>query len=211
MSSESPGPLPGPLPGPHRVRRARWPLAPAAVVVVLVVAVSSVAVLRHREGRYGPLGDGFVSGPVASEGLVLAEDGTPVRLASTPGATATFLGSLVNRGSHAVEITSVELSSVVPQVRWSAYRFEGGASTSGATPAWRSFPATVPGDGAIRLLVTVRHPPVKEEAACSPHRGPDAIPLAYDGRLRVTWRSLLHTHTTTVTVVPVLSDALRVC
>ena len=141
-------PVDVPRPEPNGPRRVKVLLAILAVVVSL--AVASGVGLRYLDGRYGPVEGGSFSGPLSDHGLVFSKDGFSYRLASSPGTTATFLALLDNSGSPSVEITSIEPSSEVSDVRWSVYHSVPGGSAAGVNTRWRSFPATVPAHGTIR-------------------------------------------------------------
>lgn len=175
-------------------RRTRVLLVILAVVVSL--AVASGVVLRYLDGRYGPVEGGSFSGPLSDHGLVFSKHGFSYRLASTPGTTAKFVAMLDNNGSHSVDITSIEPPSEVSDVRWSVYRSVPGGSAAGVNTPWRSFPATVPAHGMIRLLLTVHRP------ACNLNGPGGGVSSAFDGSLLVNWRSLLRTHATFANVLP---------
>lgn len=167
----------------------------AVFAVVVTLAVASGVVLRYLDGRYGPVERGHFSGPLSDHGLVWSKDESSYRLASAPGTTATFIASLDNSGSHSVEIASIEPPSEVSDVRWSVYRFVPGGYVSGVNTRWRSFPATVPAHGTIRLVLTVHRP------ACTANSQGSGGAAAYDGSVRVTWKSLLGTHATSAKVL----------
>ena len=175
-------------------RRTRVLLVILAVVVSL--AAASGVVLRYLDGRYGPVEGGSFSGPLSDHGLVFSKDGFSYRLASTPGTTAKFIAMLDNDGSHSVEVTSIAPPSEVSDVRWGVYRSVPGGSAAGVNTPWRPFPATVPAHGTIRLQFTVHRP------ACKLNGPGGGVSSAYDGSLRVNWRSLLRAHTTFVNVLP---------
>jgi hypothetical protein len=171
---------------------------PQAVVAIgVVLAVACAAVLVYLDGRYGPVEGGSFGGPTAAHGLVLDDDSVEsYRLASEPGTTATFFAALDNDGSHAVRISSIKPPQGVSDVRWSVYHFEPGGNISGVDTPWRSFPATIPAHGTIRVQLTVHRP------ACPENTQDGGVSIAYDGTLLVSWRSLLRTHATSAKVLP---------
>lgn len=185
---------------PAGPRRTKAVLAILAVVASL--AVASGVVLRYLDGRYGPVEGGSFSGPLSDHGLVSSKKGFSYRLASTPGTTATFIASLANSGSHSVEITSLEPPSEVSDVRWSVFHLVPGGNVEGVDTPWRSFPATVPAHGTIRLLLTVHRP------ACTASGPGGGFSVSYDGTVLVHWRSLLHTH---ATFAKALIRSFRIC
>ncbi|MBO1766450.1 hypothetical protein [Allobranchiibius sp. GilTou38] len=182
----------------QRRRRRVTALLAGVVVVVLVVAGVVVGVVN---GRYGPVEDGGVSGPESLRGLVFSKDGFSFRLASTPGASAQMVAVLQDDGSRAVKVSSVDADRGVTQVRWSVLHRVPGGNAFGINTPWRSFPATIPADGGIRLQLTLGRP-----ADCGAHTQDGHE--AYDGSVRVHWRSLLSEHTTTITV---LAQPVTIC
>ena len=173
-------------------------LLAGVVVVVLVVAGVLVGVVN---GRYGPVEGGGASGPESLRGLAFSKDGFSFRLASTPGASAQMVGLLQDSGSHAVKVSSVDADRGVTQVRWSVFHTVAEGNAFGNDTPWRSFPATIPAHGTIRLQLTLGRP-----ADCGAHTQDGHE--TYDGSVGVHWRSLLTEHTTTLTV---LAEPVTIC
>ena len=182
----------------ERRRRRVTALLAGVVVVVLVVAGVVVGVVN---GRYGPVEGGGVSGPESLRGFVFSKDGFSFRLASTPGASAQMVAVLQDDGSRAVKVSAVDADRGVTQVRWSVLHRVPGGNAFGVDTPWRSFPATIPADGGIRLQLTLGRP-----ADCGAHTQDGHE--AYDGSVGVHWRSLLSEHTTTLTV---LAEPVTIC
>ncbi|MBO1753893.1 hypothetical protein [Allobranchiibius sp. CTAmp26] len=145
---------------------------------------------------------GSFSGPLSERGLIISKDGFSYRLATTAGSTAKMVAALENSGSHAVRISSVGAGPGTSEVQWSTYRTVPEGSTFGVDAPWRSFPATIPPHGTIRLLLTVRRP-----ADCRQFIAHYGNPTD-DGSLAVHWRSLLHTNTS---YLQVLLVPLTIC
>ena len=113
-----------------------------------------------------------------------------------------MVGSLYNTGSHSVTVRFVEAKPMVSTVRWSVYRTAPEGSVFGVNTPWRSFPATIPAQGTIRLLLTLHKPTT---CASDPEQHGAGT---FDGSLLVHWRSLLQTH---ATVANVFALPITVC
>lgn len=188
-------------PRSERFGARRFKVLLAILGVMVSLAVASGVVLRYLDSRYGPVESGSFGGPVSEHGLVFSKDGFSYRLASAPGTSATFIGALDNRGSHSVEIASIDPPSVVSDVRWSVYHVVPGGSIAGVDTPWHSFPATIPAQDTIRLLFTVSRPDCTANSRGGGHS-------VYDGSLLANWGSLLSTHATPATV---LEQPIRIC
>ena len=123
-------------------------------------------------------------------------------MASAPGTTVQMVALLGDTGSHTVKVSSVDADPVLARVQWSTYRTVPEGSVQGVDTPWRSFPATIPAHGYVRLLLTLRRP-----ASCKAFYRLHSDG-AYDGSLQVHWRSLLRAHTDDVEA---LLDPLTIC
>jgi hypothetical protein len=162
----------------------------AAAALVLITSSATVLELHHLDHQFGPIQSGNFGGPYSNRGFVFSKDGTSYSLASTRRASGQLIASISNRGHHSVKIMSIDTDNVASAIRWSAYRTVPGGSVEGTNTPWQSFPTVVPGQGTIRLLITIHHP-----ANC--HAYPQGSDY-YSGLHTVHWHSLLHTHTTTI-------------
>ena len=166
------------------------------IVVVILVLALGLAVgitLLHLDDRYGPISTGAFGGPYASRNLIVSPDGSSVRLASAPGATADLLESVENTGAHSVTITSIDTDGIVTAIRWSTYRMVPGGYVSGVETPWHSFPAVIPAHGTLRLLVTIH----RSNAYCQATQ-PGTLTAYYTGQHLVHWESLLRSHASTI-------------
>lgn len=139
---------------------------------------------------------------MSERGLIYSKDGFSYRLATQAGSTAHMVAALENSGSHAVRISSAVGGPGTTGVQWSTYRTVPDGSVFGVDAPWRSFPATIPPHGTIRLLLTVRRPADCRTFIAHYGVGTD------DGWVDVHWRSLLHTNTSSLQV---LLDPLTIC
>ena len=172
--------------------RRRRRLGSALAALLVLVGGSAALVARHLDHRYGPIEQGSFGGVYSLRQFVTGTDGSSYRLASPPDARGELLASIRNRGPHPVTITSIDSERGVTDIRWSAYRFVPGGAVSGIATPWHRFPATVPGDGTIRLLITIQHPADCRDLA------PGTMGRDYIGTHEVHWKSLVGSHTTTV-------------
>ncbi|MBO1766996.1 hypothetical protein [Allobranchiibius sp. GilTou38] len=163
------------------------------VSAVLVVCAAVALLLVALDHRYGPLQGGSFSGPVANDLAFINEDSS-YRLTSAPGTTGQVIGSLYNPGSHAVTIRSASAGDMAPVigVQWSVFHTVPDGSVFGVDTPWHSFPATIPAQGTIRLLLTLHRP-----TTCPPNAG-FRTDSTFDNSLLLRWKSLLRTHTTFV-------------
>ncbi|UIJ35994.1 hypothetical protein [Allobranchiibius sp. GilTou73] len=161
------------------------------VSAVLVVCAAVALLLVALDHRYGPLQGGSFSGPVANDLAFINEDSS-YRLTSAPGTTGQVIGSLYNPGSHAVTIRSASAGDMAPAigVQWSVFHTVPDGSAFGVDTPWHSFPATIPAQGTIRLLLTLHRP-----STCPPNAS-FRTDSTFDGSLLLRWKSLLRTHTT---------------
>lgn len=186
------GPKPAPRPRPGFVRRHRLLLAIAAVVIA-AAGLTTWLVVKHEDGKYGPITPGAWGGVYAQRGWVPTRHGSGVRLSSAPGAEAQLIESLANRGSHSVKVTSIDRDFAVVRIQWSRYRLGPDDLGTGADTPWHAFPAIIPAHGTIRLLITLHRP-----RGC-PTGPPSVVGRIYYGdAYPVHWDSLLGSHTTTI-------------
>lgn len=164
------------------------------VTGILIACAAAATVLGLLNNRYGPLQGGEFGGPLGND-LTYSKDGESFRLISAPGRAAPVMGSLYNSGAHAVTIRSVSAGHLAPDTRWSVYRTVPDGLTTGVDTPWRSFPATIPAYGYIRLLLTLHRPITCPPDAAQHGEG------SYDGSAEVHWQSLLQSHTTFATVL----------
>lgn len=194
-------------PGPHHWsrRRRRGVLGAAVLAIVLVLGVAGMLTVRHLDGRYGPIEPGMFSGPVNPDQLA-ASNGRTGRLLPGPSASVQMMSSLRNGGSHAVTVSSVDypqFHAAVSGIRWSTWKPIPGGYVSGASTPWHSFPATIPSDWTIRLLISVHRP-----ADCASYLRSASAAGTYDGTVKVRWKSLLGYHDTYLTG---LTESVKVC
>lgn len=176
------------------VRLRRRPARMAAVaVVILAGALVTIVATRSVDRRYGPIRSGPFGGIYSTQGLFSKPDDFSYRLLGRSDATAQLLASLNNTGSHSVKVTAIDTDDVVTKVRWSELHTAPGGSVSGNSTPWRDLPAVIPARSTIRLLITIRRP-----ANCSADRTEPRSEDLYSGSHRVHWKSLLHTHTTSI-------------
>jgi hypothetical protein len=177
--------------GPRHRRRAV--LLAIAASVVLIAGLVTFLATRHLDGQYGPIDSGNTAGPYTLRNVVTGKDRFSTRLSTVPGASAQFFQLVGNEGSHSVEITSMPTDSIVSDIRWSIYRTTATGSNLGDNEPWHHFPAIVPADGQIRLLVTIHRP-----ASCRNRPESTSVQTDYIGYHVVHWQSLLHDHTSTI-------------
>lgn len=190
----------------HGLRRRRRAVLGAAVLAgVMVLGVAGLLTVRHLDGRYGPIEPGSFTGPVYADSLSFG-NGSTARLRPGPAASVPMMSSLDNRGSHAVTISSVDYAqfhAVVSDIRWSTWKVVPGGSVFGVNTPWHSFPATIPGHGTIRLLISVHRP-----ADCATYLRLGSASGTYDGTMTVRWKSLLDDHETALIG---LTESVKVC
>ena len=176
-------------------RRRRNILLIVVAVLVAAAGLSTTLTLRHLNDQYGPIEAGGFGGiyHVHRPDLVTNFDDSTGHLRAHPGAQAKLFASLSNRGAHSVRVTSVETDDIVTDVKWSVYRVVPGGSVDGVSTPWRSFPAIVPANGTIRLLITIHRP-----AYCDRQRETLQPGVFYDGFHVVHWDSLLGSNTTVI-------------
>lgn len=180
-------------------RRCLSVLGGAVLGVILALGVAGMITVRHMDGQYGPVSAGPASGPYA---------GFPTRpqSAPTPGATGQVFATLSNYGSHAVTISGLrygQYRDLVIDIQWSTWNLAPEGSIFGVDTPWHSFPATVPGNGSIRVLISIRRP-----ADCGNFQGMGVGGDYFNGGMVVQWKSLLHTHSTDVAA---MTQPIKVC
>jgi hypothetical protein len=178
---------------PRKRSRRRWPVAIAvAIVLVVVAAAVTVGTLRHLDRGYGPIQQGSFGGLHSDRGFVFSRHGFSYSLLKAPGVSGELIAAADNLRSHSVEVTSIDTDDIVTSIRWSTYTPPtAGGDVEGATTPWRAFPATIPANGTIKLLITIHHP-----TDCN--RYPPGDPAQYSGLHTVHWKSLLHERTTVI-------------
>lgn len=192
-----------------RTRGCQWYRLVAIIAALLIAGgVTTLSILRHLDHQYGPVQAGSSWGPESERGLIFSKDGFSYRLADRPGATARFITLLDNVGGHSVTVTAIDTDDVATDIRWSTFRAVDGGSIFGVAAPWHQFPAVIPAQGTIRLLITVHRP-----AECGPDSKTGGVSsLTYDGIHKVHWESLLHSHVTTVSFYGGGdSEGFRVC
>ena len=181
----------------RRHRRRVWIALAVALSVLVGGGIVTLIVLRHLDHQYGPIESGPFGGPYQLKNLEYTKHDRALRLVDRPGATAEILESLENRGAHSVKITSIDKTPFIADVKWSVYRPKPGGNVAGEDTPWQSFPATIPANGSIRLLVTIQ----RDDEFCSSLTNPSGSELGhyFPGNHAVHWDSLLSSHTTDVT------------
>jgi hypothetical protein len=179
-------------PGGSPLGRRRTLAAVAAFILAGALAIAIT--MRHLDHQYGPIQGGPFGGIYSAQDLVMKSDGPSGRLTGGPDATAQLLSSLDNVGSHSVKVTSIDTDDVVTNVRWSELRTQPGGPVSGISSPWRDFPAVIPANSTIRLLITIHRPMYCRTSDIT--LGGSDVP--YSGSHRVHWKSLLHSHTTVI-------------
>jgi len=199
------GPRPAPPTRSSFLRRHRLLLAVVAVVIA-AAGITTWLVLKHEDGKYGPITPGAWGGVYQQRGWESTRPGFGVRLSAAPGAEAQLIEALDNRGSHSVKVTSIERDFAVVRIQWSRYRLGPDDLGTGADTPWHAFPAIIPAHGTIRLLITLHRP-----------RGCPTGPASVVGRIyygdayQVHWESLLGSHTTTVQGGYGIDDNIQLC
>jgi hypothetical protein len=196
------------LVGDSGTRRRRWVLiATVALLLLLGGGIATGLALCHLDHQYGPLQAGAFGGPYAQRGFEVSKDGFSYHLSEAPNATGQLIASLDNLGAHSVQVTSIETNQIAAKIQWSVYRVSSGSSLVGLDTPWRPFPATVPANGTIRLLITIHHP-----SNCAQYPKYHGVSDArYTATHWVNWESLLHDHRTLMRVWEGGDDGIRVC
>jgi hypothetical protein len=170
------------------------------LVGVLAAAGLTVGLtLSHLDGQYGPIESGHFGGVFPRRYADYLRTGYKLG----PHEAEQAFAALDNRGAHPVKVISIDPGPFATDIEWSVYRFHPGGPLSGMNTPWRSFPATIPAHGTIRLLITLHHP-----SFCSRvQRG--TIDGTCFGDHEVHWESLLGDRTTEVELFA--DDGIRVC
>lgn len=157
--------------------------------------MTTTLTLRHLNQQYGPIEAGSFGGIYHSHqpDLVVNIFKSTGHLRARPDAEARLFTSLSNRGEHSVKVTSIDTDDIVTDITWANYRVVPGGSASGIFTPWREFPAIVPANGTIRLLLTIHRP-----AYCDRPSGTLQPGVFYSGFHVVHWDSLLGSNTTVI-------------
>jgi len=171
---------------PRRRRRGPiWLWAVTGVVAVaLIVGIMVWLKLDAADSKYGPIRAGSFGGEYAHAHIANGP-GATTYIDGPPGTEVTRMYSLANDGAHSVKVTSLELDPAAVRAQWSPWILLPGGSDFGKDLRSRPFPAVIPANSEIRLLITIRKP------TCTQNVG-------YAPVVTVHWDSLLHSHSTEV-------------
>jgi hypothetical protein len=171
---------------PERSQRLRRRLLVGGLVVVVALVGAAYLVLRHVDGQYGPVTGGSLSGAGIQATLLSSDGGFAQRLTSTPGATAYYVETVGNNGSHSATIMSVQADSSVTDVTWAPWDQRGDIP---GPSKWRVLPAVVPPGGGVALKLTFQRPTICQGAGVGPGTG-----VFFSAGIDIRWRSLFRTH-----------------
>ena len=183
----------------RRRRHGPWWLWLLTGVVVIAVAAGIVVwvQLDSADSRYGPIRAGSFGGEYSHMHIGDGPAGTTY-IDGPPGTEITRMYSLANDGTRAVKVTSVGLGAPAVRARWAPWILLPGGSDYGKNSRARNFPAVIPAESEIRLLITIRKP------TC-------ARTLGYAPVVQVHWESLLHSRTTQVNFADTGEDLFYLC
>jgi hypothetical protein len=191
-------PASGDVEPPRRRRLPIWLWALTAVIAIVLVAGILVWLkLDAADSRYGPIRAGSFGGEFTHAHIANGPDGTSY-IDGPPGTEVTRMYSLANDGAHSVKITSLGLDGPAVRAQWSPWILLPGGSDYGKNLRARNFPAVVPANSEIRLLITIR------KSSC-------AQTIGYAPVVTVHWDSLLHSHATDIDFAPSDEELFYLC